>query len=233
MMICCDNYSPLYDPIEEEIVCQSCGSINIEESELAKELLVNNEDIVKASDNRYIANIALFNELGSSNSYISPSNKGTCFELGNVRARDYTGKRVRSTVLKDGYATGMYMDRNVRLVENKATGKSKAIHDYSLDKWLREGKMLIFQMISERGLEQHQAIAANKELKRLYSNIVVGILPELLAEIAYCNATVHEPNKKFTAYAEDRINELKDKLRASILTACQKHELEQPQVIQS
>jgi hypothetical protein len=206
---CCDSYEPVRDPEEDEVICKHCGAVNEQETILAQHLgSEENQTPNMQATSHNITNELLLVENGAQHSYISNKNRGLAFELGS------------RGVLEHPYVIGMIVERNVRIVQRK-DGTYRAIADYFQDKWWRMGKQMLWQISVERQLEPHQVIEASRQLKRMYSQIVVQILPELLAELAYSKATSYEPHPKYYVESLARIDHLKEKLRAKIMACSQ------------
>lgn len=209
---CCGNYAPIRDPVEDEEVCKNCGAVNEQETEVSRHLDLEESTIAQMqAEDHNVSSALLLVENGTPHSYMNDANKGLTFRLG-------------TKMLAEPYVTGLIIERNVRIEERK-DGTYRAIVDYKRDKSYIRSRQFLFQLAVKRGLEPYQAVEANREWKRLYSSLIIGIIPELIAEIAYCKATSHERNSKYHSESETRINELKEDLRSAIMVALQKAEL--------
>ncbi|MGI0013962.1 MAG: hypothetical protein ACREBU_11055, partial [Nitrososphaera sp.] len=153
-----------------EAVCGRCGIVSDERTaEYLTELTVE-QQMQANSEDHYVANSGLLTEHGTHHSYVSKSNKGLCFLLGDLKARDFARKRVKTTMLKDGYGTGLYVERN-GYFEFK-DGKPKFKVDYARDKWVIEMKQLLHQLSAELDLEIHERVQAGKELRHLQGAVI-------------------------------------------------------------
>ncbi|MGI0013474.1 MAG: hypothetical protein ACREBU_08560, partial [Nitrososphaera sp.] len=195
------------------------GMVSAEKtSEYHAEVTVEQQRRAGAKDH-YVANSGLLTEHGSHHSYVSKSNKGLCFLLGDMKQRDFARKRVKTTMLKDGYGTGLYMERNGHF--EYRDGKPKFKVDYARDKWVIEMKQLLHQLSAELDLEIHERIQAGKELRHLQGAVILGVMTDLLPLMCVCHSMAsRNPNDKKRLEVAKRLNEAKEALRVAIVGNC-------------
>lgn len=213
-----------------EVCCGVCGIVSEERTEELYAELSAEMTKESAAEDHYISNTSLLNANGSQNAFISYGNKGLCFELGNPRGKDVHKKNIKTPVLKDGYATGQYMDRNGTISE-KQDGKMKFTFDYNCDRWVRDQKVSLHQRLVELDLDIHEQVAAAKYLKKLQSTVVLDILTKLLPLMAICDGMkgrhLDDPKR---VIVEKRLNEAKERLRVAIV-GCQGAVMEHPPLL--
>ena len=157
----------------------------------------------------------LFHNTNVFHAYRSKGSKGLCFDLANLYARDHEKRKVKQKVLNDGYGTGQLMERNGTFVEED--GRIKFRIDYTRDKQFIMMMTELHKIVSSRHREIHSRVAAGKQAKKLYCDIVLGILPKLIAEMADFNANANLlEDDPYRESALETVNGLKDKLRLSI-----------------
>lgn len=178
----------------------------------------------------YLTNAALIIENGSQNGYVSHKNKGLCFALGNPRGKDVHGKNLKGAVLRDGYSTGLVMDRNGSLSE-KPNGKMKFTHDYNCDRWVRDQNVALYQRLVDLDVDLHEHVAAGKFLKRLQATIVLDIMTELLPLMAVCDGLKgRELDDPRRVTVEKQLNQAKERLRVAMV-GCQGAVMEYPPLL--
>lgn len=199
-----------------EAVCGKCGIVSAElTSELYSELKTG-DDRASTKTDHYVDNTELIVQKGSNHAFISHQNKGLCFQLGNPGARDFTGKRVNHPTLKQGYLTGLYMERNGFFYNKGDQPKFKI--DYNRDKFNIEMSQKVYQLCTELHLEIHERVAAGKALRHHQSVIIIGVMAELLPLMAIMDAMASRSSKDRKKQAiEWRLNEAREALRLAIV----------------
>jgi len=216
---CCANPAYVYDPKNNEIACSTCGRVNTDETELAKILSFSERDGKHATTaDHMIPASHLLVELGSDHAMRSLKNVGLAMELNNPRKKDFDGHK-SVPQLKDAYCTGQLMERNGYFYTNDE-GKLRFKIDYTRDTPYIKTKQRLYQLQVKRDRSPTGKVAANKELKRLYNNIVMDFLPNLIAEMSdHCASTDNEFDDEFSQESEENIDQLVDKLRLFIISS--------------
>lgn len=81
-----------------------------------------------------------------------------------------------------------------------------------------EAKQALFQLLTERQRDIVQRTTAGRTHRKIYAGIVIGILPKHIAEMADRHTNIHNEQDSYAEESEKKIDELLEKLRASIFS---------------
>lgn len=204
---CCQNYIPVFDPDNCEIICESCGCVNASETEYARELHSEDSKRQSTSEDHMITTSGLLVENGSSHAFRSWANKGLAMELGKPafsQARDYLKKRVTTQTLQDPYTVGQMIDRNGFLYENNK-GQTKYKVSYKQDKVYSDCMTHLYGLNQKHGRDDYERARAGKQVHSIFGVLIFGELPRLIAEIADFKANMEQAPDKAKAEAKESI----------------------------
>lgn len=173
--------------VGHEFVCGQCGKVDIELSIELQRKLTNEDERASTLDQNYPVNRLL-----NTDRYYNDNSKGDIFEeLGNPGAKDYLTKRVKRSVLLDGY-TVMYT--STRRGEFRWNGKWRA--DYAMDKWVNDVSQLVMQTCQEAGIDLETASIIKGGIVKAYSKIILGPMIPLISALSFKAASIASINKE-------------------------------------
>jgi hypothetical protein len=183
---CCQNYVPVFDPETSEVFCECCGIVNDLQTEVAREL--NDLSVMQMKDSSAVDHMISMSgaliENGSSHAMRSWANKGLAMELGPPslsHAKDFNHKGVVQ-ILQNPYVIGQMVDRNGFLYEKD--GKPKIQITYKADKIYTDTMVHLNRLFQSRKRDDYERARAGKQVHRIFSHLVFGDLPKLIAEMA-------------------------------------------------
>ncbi len=101
---------------EEEVVCRSCATVQREQTANTTSAISVEMQRALLSNNYHPVDELKILKIGSQHDMSTMATKGLAMELGDIRAKDYTGKRCKPT-LSFGYVTGQVVGKGSRVEE--------------------------------------------------------------------------------------------------------------------
>lgn len=170
-----------------EYVCGICGFVDQELTLDLQRKLTNEDERASTLDQNYPVSRLINNDR-----YYNDNSRGDIFEeLGNPGAKDYMNKRVKRSVLLDGYQV---MYTSSRRGEFRWNGKWRA--DYAMDKWVNDVSKIVIETCEQAGIDLETVSVIKGEIVKGYSKIILGPMIPLICALAFKAASIASMSKE-------------------------------------
>ena len=205
--------------VDGEFCCLKCGRVDTEaQARYLQEMGIDDGQRILADDHN--SGSGLLDSQTMQASYVSPGNKGVAFALHDPRGRDFAGKKIKMQ-LANPYRSGLLADpsRGVHTEEDPLTGAVRMkFSTYDLPTLhLMKGRALSLCM--SLGLDTVQQTLVARDVKQVYSRLVMGPLLDYAALVGILNRNGKIPKHK-RKELEEMMAACVEEIRNKVLSGC-------------